>query len=135
MIEYNEFMLGTFFMIAASIAAIMEKPIKPTIKQLFTLIESKTSHVISDDMRYTVYQAVAIALGIAAAAMEVDDVSFSRLFYATISDDLKWLEIIVTGIMLGLGDIAINGVVKFAQRDGMRYILAIFRVKIEPPSE
>ena len=112
MIEYNEVMLTALLGLSATVYGLIEVA-KPLIKP--ALRKAKVA-----DVTYPIiWQVVGVVLGIIAViVVGTEDVSFLRMWNIVPVDVPEAVDVVLTGVMVGLGDRAVHWFLDWIQDNG-----------------
>jgi hypothetical protein len=126
MIEYNEVMLTALLGLSASVWAIMEAVGKPLLKRLFQFLTNQTWIPLLKDAQIQaevypiVWRGLGVVLGIGAVALSgVENVSFLKMWNVYLVDLPTWVDVAVTGVVVGLGDRGIHWLVDWIEDNGV----------------
>jgi hypothetical protein len=121
MIEYNEVMLTALLGLSASVYAIMEALGKPFLKRVFKRIDLSRLPVNIQEAAYpTAWRVLGVLLGIGAVALSGNaNVSFLKMWNIYLADLPNWVDILVTGVVVGLGDRGIHWLVDWIESNGI----------------
>ena len=116
--EYDPIMLTALLGLSASVWAIMEV-VKPALSGVFDRL-NKTVKIpvnIQTPAKFAIWRFLGILLGIGAVAV-VDGVSFLEMWNIYLVDMPAWVDVVVTGVVVGLGDRAIHWIVDGIEANG-----------------
>jgi hypothetical protein len=133
MLEYNEVMLTAIIGLSASVYAIMEAVGKPFLKRVIAWVETQKwipvlngispndrEKVLTKTVYPIVWRAIGVLLGIGAVALSGNDnVSFLKMWNVYLVDLPDYVDVLVTGIVVGLGDRSIHWVVDWIESNGI----------------
>jgi len=119
--DYDPIMLTALLGLSASVWAIMEV-IKPIFSKAFEKLTASQfwpikNVQISDTAKFAIWRGLGVVLGIGAVAV-VDGVSFLQMWNIYIGEVPAWADVVVTGIVVGLGDRAIHWLVDGIEANG-----------------
>jgi hypothetical protein len=121
MLEYNEVMLTAIIGLSATVYAIMEAVGKPLLKRIFARITLSRLPVNIQEVAYPIaWRGLGVLLGIGAVALSGNDnVSFLKMWNVYLVDLPDYVDILVTGIVVGLGDRSIHWLVDWIEANGV----------------
>jgi hypothetical protein len=133
MIEYNEVMLTAILGLSASVYAIMEAVGKPFLKRVIAWVETQKwipilngidpkerGKKLTKTVYPIVWRVLGVLLGIGAVALSGNgNVSFLKMWNIYLADLPDWVDILVTGVVVGLGDRGIHWLVDWIEANGI----------------
>jgi hypothetical protein len=130
--QYNDYMLTELLGLSVAVWGVI-KVLNPIIKSTVNGVALRQEKTVPENLFSIIFQVLAFVLGIGLVAT-VDNASIAKLFY--VQFDEKWanVDMILTGLFVGLNSGGIHWLKKFIVENGAA-INAILKLKIEPPSE
>jgi len=117
--DYDPIMLTALLGLSASVWAIMEV-VKPALGGLFDRL-TKTAKIpvnIQKPTKFAIWRFLGVLLGIGAVAI-VEGVSFLEMWNIYLVDMPAWVDVVITGAVVGLGDRAIHWIVDGMEANGV----------------
>jgi hypothetical protein len=130
--QYNDYMLTELLGLSVAVWGVI-KVLNPIIKSTVNGVALRQEKTVPENLFSIIFQVLAFVLGIGLVAT-VDNASIAKLFY--VQFDEKWanVDMILTGLFVGLNSGGIHWLKTFIVENGAA-INAILKLKIEPPSE
>jgi hypothetical protein len=130
--QYDDFMLTELLGLSLSVWGVI-RVLNPIIKSSINTIALKRNMTLHDNLFAVIFQVMAFVLGVAMVAT-VDNASIAKLFY--IHYDEKWanVDVILTGLLVGLNSNGIHWIKEFIIENG-ESINKLLKLKIEAPLE